>query len=86
MDGQEKGSDGPAIHCLISQLPNICRQYAARMFACDVHPDNVRGAVAGHKGTVIFSLVTNEQLFSIPRGNFWVKFLEFSNKIAYAGF
>ena len=55
------------------------------MFACAIHPDNVRGAVAGIPGTVIFDMNTGNKLFGVPRGCFWVRFCALSNRIAYAG-
>ena len=55
------------------------------MFACDVHSDNFRAAVSGHRGTHIFDMNSGEQLFKIERGCFWVKFMEQSNRIVYAG-
>ena len=60
-------------------------KYGGRMFACDTHSDNMTGVVSGHKGTHVFTLTTCQLLFSIPRGCFWVCFMELSNRLAYAG-
>ncbi|XP_063691864.1 uncharacterized protein LOC134824088 isoform X1 [Bolinopsis microptera] len=59
-------------------------KYGGRMFACDTHSDNMRGVVSGHNGTHVFTLTTCEVLFSIPRGCWWVCFMELSDRLAYS--